>query len=142
MFARSNVFIQTSSTKIGVKSSRRPSIRHGGTSTVVMIRHGESIWNLDKRYTGWCDVPLTSHGEADARDAGALIGQRGLKFDVAFTSNLERAWRTCAMVLAESGQSTVETVRTWRLNERHYGGMFCRLTEQIFVRGIDTNPLL
>jgi 2,3-bisphosphoglycerate-dependent phosphoglycerate mutase len=67
-------------------------------------------------------VPLTSHGEADARDAGSLIGQRGLKFDIAFTSNLERAWRTCAIVLAESNQSHVETVSSWRLNERHYGG--------------------
>jgi 2,3-bisphosphoglycerate-dependent phosphoglycerate mutase len=91
--------------------------------TVVMIRHGESTWNLEKRFTGWCDVPLTSHGEADARDAGALIGQRGLKFDVAFTSNLERAWRTCAIVLSASGQSNIETVRTWRLNERHYGAL-------------------
>jgi 2,3-bisphosphoglycerate-dependent phosphoglycerate mutase len=88
-----------------------------------MIRHGESTWNRERRFTGWCDVPLTSHGEADARDAGALIGQRGLKFDVAFTSNLERAWRTCAIVLSASGQSDIETVRTWRLNERHYGAL-------------------
>lgn len=91
--------------------------------TVVMIRHGESIWNVDRRFTGWCDVPLTKHGEADARDAGHLMGERGLKFDVAFTSNLERAWRTCAMVLAESGQSGVETIKSWKLNERHYGAL-------------------
>ena len=73
-----------------------------------MIRHGESSWNLEKRFTGWCDVPLTKHGEDDARDAGTLIGERGMKFDVVFTSGLERAWKTaditikgaCAMWLA------------------------------------------
>ncbi len=90
--------------------------------TVVLIRHGESLWNLEKRFTGWCDVPLTPGGEADAQDAGNLIGERGIKFDVAFTSNLERAWRTCAIVLSASGQSSVETQRSWLLNERHYGG--------------------
>lgn len=91
--------------------------------TVVMIRHGESTWNVEKRFTGWCDVPLTKHGEADARDAGNLMGERGLKFDVSFTSNLERAWRTCAMALSASGQSSVETIRSWKLNERHYGAL-------------------
>ncbi len=91
------------------------------TNTVVFLRHGESTWNLEKRFTGWCDVPLTNNGEHDAMDAGTLIGSRGLEFDVAFTSNLERAWRTCAMALASAGQSNVETIRSWRLNERHYG---------------------
>lgn len=90
--------------------------------TIVLIRHGESIWNSENRFTGWSDVPLTSSGEMDAKDAGNLIGERGLKFDVAFTSNLERAWRTCAIVLATSGQGTVQTHRSWLLNERHYGG--------------------
>lgn len=90
--------------------------------TVVMLRHGESLWNVENRFTGWCDVPLTEHGEADAIDAGHLIGDRGLKFDVAFTSNLERAWRTCALTLAAAGQSGVETIRSSMLNERHYGG--------------------
>lgn len=89
--------------------------------TVVMIRHGESIWNVENRFTGWCDVPLTEDGEGDARDAGALLRTRGLKFDVAFTSNLERAWRTCAIVLAQAGQSHIEVKKSWRLNERHYG---------------------
>lgn len=90
--------------------------------TVVMLRHGESLWNVENRFTGWCDVPLTEHGEADAIDAGHLMGDRGLKFDVAFTSNLERAWRTCALTLAAAGQSGVETIRSSMLNERHYGG--------------------
>jgi 2,3-bisphosphoglycerate-dependent phosphoglycerate mutase len=94
------------------------------THTVVMIRHGESQWNLEKRFTGWCDVPLTKHGEDDARDAGKLIGERKMKFDVAFTSSLERAWRTCAIALSAAGQSgNVETVQSWKLNERHYGAL-------------------
>ena len=80
-----------------------------------------SVWNLEKRFTGWCDVPLTAVGEADGKDAGNLLRDRGLKFDVAFTSNLERAWRTCAIILSASGQSNVEVVRSWKLNERHYG---------------------
>jgi len=91
--------------------------------TVVMLRHGESLWNVENRFTGWCDVPLTAHGEADAIDAGTLMGERGLKFDVAFTSNLERGWRTCAMTLAAAGQSSTETIRSSMLNERHYGAL-------------------
>ena len=87
-----------------------------------MIRHGESTWNLENKFAGWQDVPLTKNGEADAFDAGRLIGQRKLKFDVAFTSKLERAWRTCAIALSASGQSGVKTIRSKRLNERHYGG--------------------
>lgn len=89
--------------------------------TVVMLRHGQSIWNVEKRFTGWCDVPLTTHGYADARDAGRLLGDRGLKFDVAFTSKLERAWKTCELALAYSGQPHVPMVHSCRLNERHYG---------------------
>lgn len=90
--------------------------------TVVFIRHGESQWNLERRFTGWCDVPLTPMGEADAKDAGVLLGERKIKFDVAFTSTLERAWRTCSIVASASGQSDLEVVKSWRLNERHYGG--------------------
>eukprot|EP01041_Mallomonas_annulata_P002896 gene2897-5686_t len=90
--------------------------------TVVLLRHGESIWNGgDTRFTGWCDVPLTETGAADAIDAGHLMGERGLKFDVAFTSSLERAWKTCSLALQASGQPQVEQIRSWRLNERHYG---------------------
>lgn len=96
-------------------------LRYRNIHSVVFVRHGESIWNSENRFTGWCDVPLTKYGEADGRDAGALLRDRGLKFDVAFTSNLERAWRTCALILAASGQSHCETVQSWRLNERHYG---------------------
>lgn len=102
--------------------SMMASLPNRSIHTVVMLRHGESLWNVENRFTGWCDVPLTAHGEVDAIDAGILMGERGLKFDVAFTSNLERAWRTCALTLAAAGQSGVETVRSSMLNERHYGG--------------------
>jgi len=88
-----------------------------------MLRHGESLWNVENRFTGWYDVPLTEAGIREAVDAGALIGERGLKFDVAFTSNLERAWKTCALTLNASGQSNVETIRSSKLNERHYGAL-------------------
>jgi broad specificity phosphatase PhoE len=103
-------------------STRNRNQQHAPIHTVVMLRHGESLWNVENRFTGWCDVPLTPHGEAEAIDAGHLMGDRGIKFDVAFTSNLERAWRTCALALASSGQSSVETIRSSSLNERHYGG--------------------
>lgn len=104
------------------KFSRRV-VSNRNLHTVVMVRHGESLWNLEKRFTGWCNVPLTAAGEADAKDAGILMGERGLHFDIAFTSSLERAWRTCAIILSSAGQSGVETVRSWRLNERHYGAL-------------------
>eukprot|EP01035_Chromulina_nebulosa_P038883 gene38883-52521_t len=104
-----------------MKRSLKPNIRH--IHTVVMIRHGESTWNLERRFTGWCDVPLTKRGELDAKDAGILMGERGLKFDVAFTSNLERAWRSCAIALSACGQSNTEIIRSWKLNERHYGAL-------------------
>ena len=98
--------------------------RRGISHTVVMVRHGESVWNVEKRFTGWCDVPLTEHGIADAADAGSLMGERGIKFDVAFTSSLERAWKTCDIALKSAGQhDTVETIRSWKLNERHYGAL-------------------
>ena len=99
------------------------SSRARGVHTVVMIRHGESAWNVGKRFTGWCDIPLTESGQTDAKDAGRLMLERGMKFDVAFTSGLERAWRTCALALSHSDQSGVETVKTWQLNERHYGAL-------------------
>ena len=90
--------------------------------TVTLLRHGESIWNCGSpRFTGWCDVPLTEIGAADAVDSGHLMGERGFKFDVAFTSSLERAWKTCTLALKASGQPNIEIIRSWRLNERHYG---------------------
>ena len=102
----------------------RTSISRFVSHTVVLVRHGESVWNVEKRFTGWCDVPLTEHGIADALDAGTLMGERGMKFDVAFTSTLERAWKTCDIALEAAGQiDSCETIRSWKLNERHYGAL-------------------
>ena len=103
--------------------SRYLDSRSSGLHTLVMIRHGESTWTVEKRFTGWCNVPLTKHGETDATDAGELMKLRGLEFDVAFTSGLERAWRSLALALSSSGQSTTEVIKSWRLNERHYGAL-------------------
>ncbi|HYG25297.1 MAG TPA: 2,3-diphosphoglycerate-dependent phosphoglycerate mutase [Caulobacteraceae bacterium] len=91
--------------------------------TLVLLRHGQSQWNLENRFTGWVDVDLTAEGEAQAKKAGELIKAAGIKFDRAFTSVLTRAIRTGESALAEAGQGDLAMVRDWRLNERHYGGL-------------------
>jgi len=90
---------------------------------LVLARHGQSEWNLKKLFTGWRDPELTELGVAEARTAGRWLGQQGHRFDVAFTSNLRRAQRTCALMLEEMGQSDVETIRAEALNERDYGDL-------------------
>ncbi|HEX6859989.1 MAG TPA: 2,3-diphosphoglycerate-dependent phosphoglycerate mutase [Caulobacteraceae bacterium] len=91
--------------------------------TLVLLRHGQSQWNLENRFTGWVDVDLTAEGEAQARKAGQLIKAAGIVFDRAYTSVLTRAIRTGESALREAGQGDLEMVRDWRLNERHYGGL-------------------
>jgi 2,3-bisphosphoglycerate-dependent phosphoglycerate mutase len=91
--------------------------------TVVLLRHGESTWNKDNRFTGWTDVDLTEKGRAEATEAGRLLKAEGLSFDHAFTSVLTRAIRTCFMTLDEMGQLWLPVTRSWRLNERHYGAL-------------------
>ena len=90
---------------------------------LVLLRHGQSQWNLENRFTGWVDVDLTAQGEAEARKGGALIKAAGVQFDRAYTSVLTRAIRTANLALAAAGQSWVPIVKSWRLNERHYGGL-------------------
>jgi 2,3-bisphosphoglycerate-dependent phosphoglycerate mutase len=90
---------------------------------LVLLRHGQSQWNLDNRFTGWVDVDLTPEGEAQARRAGALIKEAGVHFDHAFTSVLTRAIRTNNIALHTAGQAWVPVEKDWRLNERHYGGL-------------------
>lgn len=87
---------------------------------LVLIRHGQSLWNLENRFTGWVDVPLTERGESEARSAGQLL--RGMSFDVAYTSALSRAQRTLDLVLAELGAG-IPAIRDQALNERHYGDL-------------------
>lgn len=90
---------------------------------LVLLRHGQSQWNLENRFTGWVDVDLTPEGEAQARRSGELLKAEGVHFDRAFTSVLTRAIRTCGLALQSAGQSDCPVVQDWRLNERHYGGL-------------------
>jgi 2,3-bisphosphoglycerate-dependent phosphoglycerate mutase len=92
-------------------------------STLILLRHGQSTWNEENRFTGWVDVDLTQQGESEARDAGRLIAAQELSISVAFTSMLTRAIRTCTIALDTIGQSYVPVERHWRLNERHYGSL-------------------
>jgi 2,3-bisphosphoglycerate-dependent phosphoglycerate mutase len=91
--------------------------------TLVLIRHGESTWNLENRFTGWTDVELTPTGVAQARDAGTLLAQAGLDFDVAYTSVLRRAIWTLWHCLDTMDRTWLPVVKDWRLNERHYGAL-------------------
>jgi 2,3-bisphosphoglycerate-dependent phosphoglycerate mutase len=90
---------------------------------LVLIRHGESTWNLENRFTGWTDVPLTETGIAQAQQAGRLLRDAGFGFDVAFTSVLKRAIWTLWHCLDNMDQTWVPVMHDWRLNERHYGGL-------------------
>jgi 2,3-bisphosphoglycerate-dependent phosphoglycerate mutase len=92
-------------------------------SKLVLLRHGQSQWNLENRFTGWVDVDLTAEGEAQAIRGGELIKQEGLHFDKAFSSVLTRANRTTQLALDAAGQGDLPMIRDWRLNERHYGGL-------------------
>ena len=91
--------------------------------TLILLRHGQSQWNLENRFTGWVDVDLTAEGEAQARKGGELIKAAGLDIDEAFTSVQTRAIRTCNLALDAASQSFVPVTKDWRLNERHYGGL-------------------
>jgi len=90
---------------------------------VVLLRHGESQWNRENRFTGWTDVDLTEKGRAEALDAGRVLKQEGFTFDIAYTSVLTRAIRTCWIALDELNLLWIPVERHWRLNERHYGAL-------------------
>lgn len=90
---------------------------------LVLMRHGESQWNLENRFTGWADVDLTDKGREEARKAGELLKAEGYSFDVAYTSVLKRAIRTLDIALDAMDQMWLPVVKTWRLNERHYGDL-------------------
>ena len=91
--------------------------------TLVLLRHGQSQWNLENRFTGWWDVDLSEKGVAEARSAGILLKDRGLDFDRCFTSLQTRAIRTLHLLLLEMDRLWLPVVKDWRLNERHYGGL-------------------
>ncbi|MDP1740236.1 MAG: 2,3-diphosphoglycerate-dependent phosphoglycerate mutase [Polaromonas sp.] len=90
---------------------------------LVLIRHGESTWNLDNRFTGWTDVDLTPTGVQQAKQAGQLLKNEGYDFDLAYTSVLKRATRTLWHTLDEMDRTWLPVVHSWRLNERHYGAL-------------------
>ena len=90
---------------------------------LVLLRHGESDWNRENRFTGWTDVDLSERGRDEAREAGGLLRQQGLAFDLAFTSVLKRAIRTLWLALDEMDLMWLPVRNSWRLNERHYGAL-------------------
>jgi len=90
---------------------------------LVLLRHGQSQWNLENRFTGWWDVDLSEQGIGEARAAGKLMSERGIDFDCCFTSVLTRAIRTLHLVLHEMERLWLPVAKDWRLNERHYGGL-------------------
>lgn len=90
---------------------------------IVLLRHGQSTWNLDNRFTGWTDVDLSDQGRQEAAAAGKLLKEEAFEFDLVYTSVLKRAIRTMQIAMDELDQMWVPVVRNWRLNERHYGGL-------------------
>ncbi|MDQ1367980.1 MAG: 2,3-bisphosphoglycerate-dependent phosphoglycerate mutase, partial [Acidimicrobiaceae bacterium] len=92
-------------------------------STLVLLRHGQSTWNLANRFTGWYDCDLSAQGEKEARAAGSRLAEAGVPVDMAHTSVQTRAIRTLHLALEEMGRLWVPVQRHWRLNERHYGGL-------------------
>ncbi len=91
--------------------------------TLVLVRHGESLWNKENRFTGWVDVDLSETGQREAIAAGALLREHDFKFDQVYTSVLKRAIRTCWTVLSETDQMWLPVQKAWQLNERHYGAL-------------------
>jgi 2,3-bisphosphoglycerate-dependent phosphoglycerate mutase len=90
---------------------------------LVLIRHGQSEWNLENRFTGWTDVDLSEQGKAEAQRAGKLLAEAGFSFDLAYTSVLKRAIKTLHLVLEEMDSLWIPEIKAWQLNERHYGAL-------------------
>ena len=92
-------------------------------NNLVLIRHGQSFWNLEKRFTGWADIDLTEHGKSEAKYAGQLIKEMNIEFDVYFTSFQKRAINTLEIILDILNKQKPEIKKAWELNERHYGAL-------------------
>ena len=90
---------------------------------LVLVRHGQSMWNLENRFTGWTDVELSEQGIKEAKEAGKVLKEKGYGFDVAYTSVLKRANDTLKYILEELGEQDIPVKKSWRLNERHYGAL-------------------
>ena len=90
---------------------------------LVLVRHGQSVWNLENRFTGWTDVELSDNGIKEAKEAGKLLKENEFTFDVAYTSVLKRANETLNIILKELGEENIPIHYSWKLNERHYGAL-------------------
>ena len=90
---------------------------------LVLVGHGQSMWNLENRFTGWTDVELSEQGIKEAKEAGKVLKEKGFNFDVAYTSVLKRANDTLKYILEELGEENIPVKKSWRLNERHYGAL-------------------
>ncbi|WP_408585187.1 2,3-bisphosphoglycerate-dependent phosphoglycerate mutase [Paraburkholderia tropica] len=101
--------------------------RRDGPYALVLVRHGESEWNRDGRFTGWTDIDLTADGVLQARRAGEILAREGWQFDLAYTSMLKRSVRSQWLILEELDQAWIPVVHDWRLNERHYGDLTGKL---------------
>lgn len=118
---------------------------------IVLVRHGQSLWNQENRFTGWKDIDLSNQGIEEAKAAGQLLKNSSFEFDIAFTSYLQRAIKTLNIILDESSQTWLPVHKTWRLNERHYGDLeglnksetaqkFGEQQVKIWRRSYDTPP--
>lgn len=117
-----NAFLQRGpSTRLQLRHSARAMSMK--TNTLVLIRHGESTWNNENKFTGWYDCPLSDKGNKEAAEAGKLLAVEGFKFDIAYTSKLKRAIRTLWHSLEQTDQMSIPIVNAWQLNERHYGAL-------------------
>lgn len=90
---------------------------------LVLVRHGQSVWNLENKFTGWTDVKLSKQGISEAKEAGKLLKNQGFHFDLAYTSVLKRAEDTLSYILKEMNEENIEIKKSWKLNERHYGAL-------------------
>eukprot|EP00904_Undaria_pinnatifida_P010651 jgi/Undpi1/6716/HiC_scaffold_20.g09195.m1 len=120
--------LSRTSARLAVRHSRRHAVIASGGAfnekhTLVLIRHGESQWNLENRFTGWYNIQLSPKGEQEAAEGGKLIHEAGYKFDVAYTSFLKRAIKTCWHALEQTGLMHIPIKNAWQLNERHYGSL-------------------
>ena len=120
-------------------------------SKLILVRHGQSVWNAENRFTGWVDVPLTDKGRIEAKEGGERLAAEGIRVERAFTSTLRRAIETGEIVLSTLGQPDVEQTQAWQLNERFYGALTGRNKQQmreefgdeqvhIWRRSYDTPP--
>ncbi len=118
---------------------------------LILVRHGQSIWNLENKFTGWTDVELSSKGKAEAKEAGIVLKEKGYHFDLAYTSVLKRAEDTLNIILNEMDEKNIEINKTYKLNERHYGALqglnkdqtkekYGEEQVQIWRRSVDVRP--